>query len=73
MIDPQGQANKWIKTLEMDNSLNIIRLTSPNLITVLEHAITSGQPVFNKEIPKHITNKIHFNKYFIATGIIRKY
>ena len=45
MIDPQGQANKWIKTMEMDNSLNTIRFNSPNYITILEHAITSGQPV----------------------------
>jgi len=45
MIDPQGQANKWIKTMEMENSLNTIRFSSSNYITVLEHAITSGQPV----------------------------
>jgi dynein heavy chain len=50
MIDPQGQANKWIKTMEIENSLHIIRFTSTNYINVLEHAITSGQPVFNKEI-----------------------
>lgn len=45
MIDPQGQANKWIKTMEIENSLNIIRFTSPNYVTVLEHAIINGQPV----------------------------
>lgn len=45
MIDPQGQANKWIKTMEMENSLRIIRFTSSNYINVLEHAIIGGQPV----------------------------
>lgn len=45
MIDPQGQANKWIKNMETDNSLSIVRFTTSNYIKILEHAITSGQPV----------------------------
>jgi len=45
MIDPQGQANKWIKTMEMENALSVIRFTSPNYISVLERAITNGRPV----------------------------
>lgn len=49
MIDPQGQANKWIKTMEIENSLNIIRFTSSDYITVLENAIVNGQPVFDKK------------------------
>lgn len=48
MIDPQGQANKWIKTMEMENSLNITRFTSPNYITILERAISRGRPVFDE-------------------------
>lgn len=45
MIDPQGQANKWVKNMEIDNSLSVVRFTTPNYIKVLEHAITNGQPV----------------------------
>lgn len=45
MIDPQSLANKWIKNMEMDNSLSIIRFNTPNYIKVLEHAISNGQPV----------------------------
>lgn len=48
MIDPQGQANKWIKTLEMENSLHVVRFTSPNYISILDHAITNGEPVTDK-------------------------
>lgn len=68
MIDPQGQANKWIKAMEMDNSLNIIRPTSSNFVNVLKHAITSGQPVKNKA-------KTYYKqyKYFIFAGFIRKH
>lgn len=45
MIDPQGQANKWIKNMEIENSLSIVRITTPNYIKMLEHAITNGKPV----------------------------
>ncbi|CAL1529525.1 unnamed protein product, partial [Lymnaea stagnalis] len=27
MIDPQGQANKWIKNMEKQNNLHVIKLT----------------------------------------------
>jgi len=45
MIDPQSQANKWIKNMEIDNSLSILRFSTPNYIKILEHAITNGKPV----------------------------
>lgn len=45
MIDPQSQANKWIKNMEMDNSLSVVRFTTPNYTKIIEHAITNGQPV----------------------------
>lgn len=45
MIDPQSQANKWIRNLEMDNSLGIVRFTTPKYLKIFEHAIANGQPV----------------------------
>lgn len=45
MIDPQNQANKWIRNLEVENSLSIVRFTTPNYLKILEHAITNGKPV----------------------------
>lgn len=45
MIDPQSQANKWIKNMEADNSLSIIRFSTPNYTKILEHAIANGTPV----------------------------
>lgn len=45
MIDPQGQANKWIKNMEKTNSLNVIRMTSSDYVRVLENAIQFGHPV----------------------------
>nr|CAD7579350.1 unnamed protein product [Timema californicum] len=45
MIDPQGQANKWVKNMEKANNLGIIRLTQSDYGRILENAIQFGQPV----------------------------
>lgn len=45
MIDPQGQANKWVKNMEKSNSLSIIRLSNADYARILENAIQFGQPV----------------------------
>uniref|UniRef100_A0A3Q2XWV6 Dynein heavy chain coiled coil stalk domain-containing protein n=1 Tax=Hippocampus comes TaxID=109280 RepID=A0A3Q2XWV6_HIPCM len=37
MIDPQGQANKWVKNSEKDNKLNIIKLTDDDYMRTLEN------------------------------------
>lgn len=39
MIDPQGQANKWIKNSEKENGLNVIKLTDPDYMRTLENCI----------------------------------
>ena len=38
-IDPQGQANKWIKKMESSRKLNTIKLSDPNFLRTLENAI----------------------------------
>ncbi|XP_026815944.1 dynein heavy chain 7, axonemal-like [Rhopalosiphum maidis] len=71
MIDPQGQANKWIKKMEMENSLNTIRFSSPNYITILEHAITSGQPVLLENIYEEldpILDPVLLTQIFLTGG-----
>lgn len=45
MIDPQSQANKWIKNMEKPNNLSVIRMTSSDYVRVLENAVQFGQPV----------------------------
>ena len=45
MIDPQGQANKWIKNMEKPNNLSIIQLTDSDYVRTLENCITFGNPV----------------------------
>ncbi|KAF9412146.1 hypothetical protein HW555_009276, partial [Spodoptera exigua] len=50
MIDPQEQANKWIKNMERDNQLKVIKLTDPNYARVLENAIQLGFPVMLENV-----------------------
>lgn len=45
MIDPQGQANKWIKNMEKANNLAAVRMNQPDYVRMLENAIQFGQPV----------------------------
>ena len=46
MIDPQGQANKWIKNMEKENKLSVIKLSDSNYIRTLENSITVRGEVF---------------------------
>ena len=45
MIDPQGQANKWIKNMEKANNLHVIKLTDADFVRTLENCIQFGTPV----------------------------
>ncbi|RZF36882.1 hypothetical protein LSTR_LSTR004570 [Laodelphax striatellus] len=54
MIDPQGQANKWVKNMEKKNKLSVIKLTDSNYTRVLEVAIEQGLPVLLENIMEEI-------------------
>lgn len=54
MVDPQGQANKWIKNLEKENRLCIIRLNQPDYTRVLENAIQFGLPVLLENVGEEL-------------------
>ncbi|XP_026666919.1 dynein heavy chain 6, axonemal [Ceratina calcarata] len=50
MIDPQEQANRWIRNMEQDNNLKICKLTDVNLMRILEASIRLGAPVLLQEV-----------------------
>ncbi|XP_054256854.1 dynein axonemal heavy chain 3 [Macrosteles quadrilineatus] len=54
MIDPQGQANKWVKNMEKDNKLSVIKLSDPNYMRVMEVAIEQGLPVLLENILEEV-------------------
>jgi dynein heavy chain len=42
MIDPQSQANRWIKNMRKDMGLHVVKLTNQNFVRTLSIAIQSG-------------------------------
>ena len=45
MVDPQGQANKWVKNMEAQSGLRVLNLAMPDLLRQMENAIQFGSPV----------------------------
>ena len=50
MIDPQNQANAWVKAMETKNALKVIKLTDGNYLRTLESSIRVGNPVLVEDI-----------------------
>uniref|UniRef100_G3T3T9 Dynein axonemal heavy chain 6 n=1 Tax=Loxodonta africana TaxID=9785 RepID=G3T3T9_LOXAF len=50
MIDPQDQANRWIRNKESKSGLKIIKLTDSNFLRTLENSIRLGLPVLLEEL-----------------------
>ena len=50
MVDPQGQANNWIKNLERGNGLKVVKLNDGNLLRTLENCIRVGVPVLLENV-----------------------
>ncbi|KAF3425858.1 hypothetical protein E2986_01736 [Frieseomelitta varia] len=49
-IDPQSQANKWIRNMERQNELEIVKLTHADYMNVIERALEYGKPVLLENI-----------------------
>ncbi|XP_059139620.1 dynein axonemal heavy chain 3-like isoform X2 [Physella acuta] len=54
MIDPQGQANKWVKNMEKANKLNIIKLSDANYMRTLENSIQFGTPILLENVAEEL-------------------
>lgn len=54
MIDPQEQANRWIRALESDNLLKICKITDSGLMNVIVDSIRLGYPVIIEGLEEHI-------------------
>ncbi|KAI8731251.1 dynein heavy chain 6, axonemal isoform X3, partial [Biomphalaria glabrata] len=50
MIDPQEQANRWIRNREALNKLKIIKLSNSNFLRTLEACIRAGLPVLMEDV-----------------------
>nr|WAW84833.1 axonemal dynein heavy chain reconstructed 1 [Halisarca dujardinii] len=54
MIDPQGQANKWVKNMEKSNKLSIIKLTDSDYARTVENCIQFGNPVLLENVGEEL-------------------
>eukprot|EP01135_Chromosphaera_perkinsii_P000405 Nk52_evm52s78 gene=Nk52_evmTU52s78 len=50
IIDPQNQANKWIRNMEESRGLKVIDLQTPNYMKTLENAIQFGTPILLQNV-----------------------
>ncbi|GBM76876.1 Dynein heavy chain 7, axonemal, partial [Araneus ventricosus] len=53
LIDPQGQASKWVKNMEKEN-LSIVKLTDPDLLRTLENSVQFGWPVLLEDVGEEL-------------------
>ncbi|CEG01942.1 Dynein heavy chain [Ostreococcus tauri] len=54
LIDPQGQGNKWIKSMEASNGLIVTALHAPDMVRQVEHAVQFGVPILIQDIKETI-------------------
>eukprot|EP00892_Ulva_mutabilis_P004868 jgi/Ulvmu1/2753/UM014_0211.1 len=53
-IDPQGQTNKWIRSMHADDHLVVVKLSEKNYLRRMETAIQMGQPVLIESVEESI-------------------
>ncbi|XP_023141924.2 dynein axonemal heavy chain 6 isoform X2 [Amphiprion ocellaris] len=71
MIDPQDQANRWIRSKEAKHGLKVIKLTDPSFLRTLENAIRMGMPVLLEELNETLDpalEPILLKQTFVAGG-----
>ena len=54
MIDPQAQANRWIRNMEKENNLQVKKLTDTNYLRTLENSIQFGSPVLLENVGEEL-------------------
>ncbi|KAL5020432.1 hypothetical protein ScPMuIL_003324 [Solemya velum] len=54
MIDPQEQANRWVRMREGKNGLKVIKLTDGHFLRTLENCIRIGMPVLCEDIGENL-------------------
>ena len=54
MIDPQLQANMWIRSMESENGLRVCRQVQSDFVRTIENAIQFGRPVLLEDVPEII-------------------
>jgi dynein heavy chain len=54
LVDPQGQANTWIRNLEKSRGLKVVHPTDPTYMRTIENAIRVGAPVLLEDVGEEL-------------------
>ena len=75
MVDPQGQAIKWIKNMEGARGLKIIDLQQHDYLRTLENSIQFGSPVLLQNIKEELDPSLApvLNKAITKVGKLLEY
>ena len=70
MVDPQGQANKWVKNMEQRNGLKVLNLQMSDMMRQMENALQFGNPVLLQDVLEEIDPSLEpiLAKSFIKKG-----
>ena len=49
-----GQANKWVKNMERENKIAIVKLSDANYVRTLENCITFGTPMLVENVAEEL-------------------
>ncbi|KAF8071068.1 Dnah1 [Scenedesmus sp. PABB004] len=50
MVDPQGQANRWVRAMERGAGLEVVRTSNKDFLRTLENGIRFGRPVLLEDL-----------------------
>ena len=73
MIDPQGQANKFIRNLEQPNRLEVVKFSTSDFYHRLENSIRFGNPLLLEDIGEQmdpIMEPILLKQTYNQSGIL---
>ncbi|KAF5300254.1 hypothetical protein FQR65_LT09209 [Abscondita terminalis] len=73
LIDPQSQANMWIKTMEKKNELCITKFSDKEYMKVIKHCIESGKPALVENVAEDLEAPIDallFKLTFKQAGVM---
>ncbi|XP_049940877.1 dynein axonemal heavy chain 1-like, partial [Schistocerca serialis cubense] len=57
-IDPQGQANRWVRNMGKESGMSIVRLSDSDLLRTLESAIRLGKPCLIENVGAEIDSAL---------------
>lgn len=49
-IDPQNQANKWLKEMERNNDLHVVKFTQSDYMKKVEYCLENGHPILIESV-----------------------